>query len=133
MIPENVRGIILKMTNGGVIYAPFLYYNEDATENMCIDCLKQYDRVEIESIDEYSIGVARAALPHDSLPCNAGKRHDGPGNRSGRLLLYQLVSGFPRRYICKSHERSYGRSRNALGFHRACRVGSQNLMKENRI
>ena len=67
LFPENVRGIILKMTNGGVVYAPFLYYNEDDTDNMCIDFLKQYDRVEIESIDEYSIGVARAALKYTDL------------------------------------------------------------------
>ena len=67
LFPENVRGIILKMTNGEVVYAPFLYYNEDDTDNMCIDFLKQYDRVENESIDEYSIGVARAALKYTDL------------------------------------------------------------------
>ncbi len=30
----------------------------------------------------------RKPHPHDSLPCNAEKRHDGQGNRSGRFLLH---------------------------------------------
>ena len=62
LFPDNVRGVILKMTNGGAVYAPFFYYNEDDTENLCIDFLRQFDRIEIESIDEYSIGVVKIAL-----------------------------------------------------------------------
>ena len=64
LFPENVRGLILKMTNGGVVYAPFIFYDEDDKDNLCLDFFKQFDRIEIESIDEYSIGVASAALKY---------------------------------------------------------------------
>ena len=67
LFPENVRGLILKMTNGGTVYAPFISYNEDDTDNLCLDFLKQYDSIEIESVDEYSIGVARVALKYTNL------------------------------------------------------------------
>ena len=33
LFPENVRGLVLKMTNGGAAYAPFLQYDEDDTDN----------------------------------------------------------------------------------------------------
>ena len=67
LFPENVRRLVLKMTNGGVTYAPFLNYDEDDKENLCLDFLKQFDRIEIESIDEYSLGVARIALKYTEL------------------------------------------------------------------
>ena len=55
LFPDNVRGLILKMTNGGAVYAPFIFYDENDTDNLCLDFLKQFNRIEIESIDEYSI------------------------------------------------------------------------------
>lgn len=64
LFPENVRGIILKMTNGGVVYAPFFDYDEDDEDNLCLDFLKQFDRVEIETVDEYSLGVVKIALKY---------------------------------------------------------------------
>ncbi len=67
LFPDNVRGVILKMTNGGTVYAPFFYYNEDDTENLCLDFLRQFDRIEIESIDEYSLGVVRIAIKYTDL------------------------------------------------------------------
>ncbi len=67
LFPENVRGIILKMTNGGAVYAPFFYYNEEDKDNLCLDFLKQFDRIEIEIIDEYSLGVAGIALKYTDI------------------------------------------------------------------
>ena len=67
LFPENVRGLITKMTNGGAVYAPFMYYDEDDTDTLCLDFLKQFDRIEIESIDEYSLGVARVAMKYTDL------------------------------------------------------------------
>ncbi|MCR4655007.1 MAG: hypothetical protein K5770_02060 [Lachnospiraceae bacterium] len=67
LFPENVRGLILKMTNGGAVYAPFLYYDEEDKDNLCLDFLKQFDRIEMEAIDEYSLGVARIALKYTGL------------------------------------------------------------------
>ncbi len=67
LFPDNVRGVILKMTNGGACYAPFFYYYEDDTETLCLDFLRQFDRIEIESIDEYSLGVARIAIKYTDL------------------------------------------------------------------
>ena len=37
LFPGNVRGLILKMTNGGAVYAPFIFYDEDDTDNLCLD------------------------------------------------------------------------------------------------
>ncbi len=67
LFPENVRGLILKMTNGGMVYAPFFHYDEDDKDNLCLDFLKQFDRIEIESVDEYSLGVAGVALKYTDL------------------------------------------------------------------
>ena len=67
LFPENVRGVIFKMTNGGVVYAPFLHYDEEDTETLCLDFLKQFHRIEIESVDEYSLGVARVALKYTDI------------------------------------------------------------------
>ena len=37
LFPENVRGLITKMTNGGAVYAPFMCYDEDDTDNVVYD------------------------------------------------------------------------------------------------
>ena len=66
LFPEQARGMILKMTQGSPILAPFLTYNEDA--DLCIDFLKQFKRIEIECTDEYSIVVARIALKYTDIP-----------------------------------------------------------------
>jgi hypothetical protein len=67
LFPENVRGLVLKMTNGGAVYAPFMYYDEDDTDTLCLDFLKQFNKIEIETIDEYSLGVARVAMKYTDL------------------------------------------------------------------
>ncbi|MCR5022882.1 MAG: hypothetical protein K6A90_00930 [Lachnospiraceae bacterium] len=67
LFPENVRGVILKMTNGGAVYAPFIHYDEDDTDTLCLDFLKQFNRIEIESIDEYSLGVVKVALKYTDI------------------------------------------------------------------
>ena len=68
LFPEQVRALILKMTQGGAVYAPFLSYDEDDTDNLCIDFLKQFSRIELEGVDEYSVVVARIALRHTDIP-----------------------------------------------------------------
>lgn len=68
MFPEQVRGLITKMTNGGAVYAPFINYDETDMDNICLDFLKQFERIELEVVDEYSIGVARIALKHTDIP-----------------------------------------------------------------
>lgn len=68
MFPEQVRGIITKMTNGGAVYAGFLHYDETDVDNICLDFLKQFELIELEVVDEYSIGVAKTALKHTDIP-----------------------------------------------------------------
>ncbi|MBR3735659.1 MAG: hypothetical protein IKN07_07240 [Lachnospiraceae bacterium] len=68
LFPEHVRALILKMTNGGALYAPFLTYDEENPDNLCLDFLRQYQKIEIECADEYSIGVARVALKYTDIP-----------------------------------------------------------------
>lgn len=68
LFPEQVRALILKMTNGGSTYAPFLAYNEADEENLCLDFLKQFNRIELLGADEYSIVFARLALKYTDYP-----------------------------------------------------------------
>ncbi|MCR5487889.1 MAG: hypothetical protein K6F35_10235 [Lachnospiraceae bacterium] len=68
LFPEQTRAIVRKMTNGGTVYSPFLSYDEDDEENLCLDFLKQFRRIEIESADEYSIVFALVALKHSDIP-----------------------------------------------------------------
>ena len=68
LYPEQVRALILKMTNGGSAYAPFLTYNEEDEENLCLDFLKQFDRIELEGADEYSVVFTRMALKYTDVP-----------------------------------------------------------------
>ena len=68
LFPEHVRALILKMTDGGSLYAPFLTYNEDDENGICVEFLKNFNRIEIESADEYSIAVARIALKFTNIP-----------------------------------------------------------------
>ena len=68
LFPEQVRSLILKMTNGGSVYAPFLSYDEEDTDNLCLDFLGQFNKVEIEVADEYSIAVANIVLKHTDMP-----------------------------------------------------------------
>ena len=64
LFPEQVRALILKMTNGGSTYAPFLVYNEEDEENLCLDFLKQFNRIELEGADEYSVVFMRMVLKY---------------------------------------------------------------------
>ncbi len=68
MFPEQVRAMVIKMTQGGGVYAPFLTYDEEDEENLQIDFLKQFSKIELESADEYSIAVARTALKYTDIP-----------------------------------------------------------------
>lgn len=68
LFPEQTRALILRMTNGGLVYAPFLSYDEEDEELMCMDYLRQFQKIEIERADEYSIAVARLALKHTDIP-----------------------------------------------------------------
>ncbi|MBR4776058.1 MAG: hypothetical protein IK007_00440 [Lachnospiraceae bacterium] len=68
LFPENVRALILKMTDGGSIYAPFLTYNEDDENCICTDFFKSFKKIEVEIADEYSIAVVRAALKYTDIP-----------------------------------------------------------------
>ncbi len=68
MFPEQILGLILRMTNGGDLYAPFLAYDEDDVATLCLEFFSQYEKIELECVDEYSITVARLALLHTQLP-----------------------------------------------------------------
>ncbi len=68
LFPEQVRALILKMTQGGALYMPFLTYDEEDTDNMCLDFLKQFTKIELENVDEYSVAVARTALRYTDVP-----------------------------------------------------------------
>lgn len=68
LFPEQVRKLIAMMTNGGKTYASFLDYDEEKTDQMCLEFLTHYDKIEVESIDEYSVAVVRAALSLTRLP-----------------------------------------------------------------
>lgn len=68
LFPEHVRNLILKMTNGGATYGSFLSYEEENVDTLCLDFFNQYEKIELESADEYSIVFARMALLHTDLP-----------------------------------------------------------------
>ena len=68
LFPEQVRAVILKMTNGGSTYAPFLTYDEEDEENLCLDFLKQFNKIELESADEYSIVFTRLVIKYTDVP-----------------------------------------------------------------
>jgi hypothetical protein len=64
LFPEQVRGLIIKMSNGGRVYAEFLDYDLDDKDNLCLEFLDQFDRFEIEGLDEYSYGLALVVLKY---------------------------------------------------------------------
>ncbi len=68
LFPEQTRSIIYKMTNGRPTYASFPVYDEEDEENLCLDFFKQFQRIELEQADEYSIVFARIALKHTDIP-----------------------------------------------------------------
>ena len=68
LYPEQVRALIMKMTNGGSTYATYLAYDEEDDENLCLDFLKQFNRIELEGADEYAVVFARMVLKHTDLP-----------------------------------------------------------------
>lgn len=59
--------LINQITKGSNLYAPFLDYDEDDTENICLDFLKQFTRMEIETADEYCVAAAKLALRHTGM------------------------------------------------------------------
>ena len=62
LFPEVARKKIMKMSNGEGILPDLMYYDEDYTDNMCLDFLKQFKKVEFEGADEYSIVLANVVL-----------------------------------------------------------------------
>jgi hypothetical protein len=67
LFPEQVRGIIAKMSNGGRVYAEFSDYDETSKDTLCLEFLENFDRIELEAVDEYSIGITRVALLHTDM------------------------------------------------------------------
>lgn len=68
LYPEQTRAIIMKMTNGGSTYSPFLFYDEEDDESLCLDFLKQFGKIELETVDEYSVVFAGLVLKHTDIP-----------------------------------------------------------------
>ena len=68
LFPEQALGLIMKMTNGGLLYAPFLSYDEDDEENLCLEFLRHFEKIELEAADEYSVALARVAVRHTDVP-----------------------------------------------------------------
>ena len=68
LFPEQVRTVIKKLLQGGTAFSTFLNYDENDEENMCLDFLKQFKKIEIECTDEYSVAVARVALKLTDIP-----------------------------------------------------------------
>ena len=67
MFPDQLRGLILKMTKGGATYAPFLNYDETDLDNICLRFLDQFKKIELDVVDEYSVNVVSIALKHTDL------------------------------------------------------------------
>ena len=68
LFPEQIRGMILEKTKGELVYADYTEYDGESPEYLCLGFLRQFDRIEIERADEYSVAVARAALAYTELP-----------------------------------------------------------------
>lgn len=77
LFPEQTRALILKMTNGGLVYAPFLSYDEENEEQLCLDFLRQFQKAEIESADEYSVAIARLVLKYTDIPVSCADERLG--------------------------------------------------------
>ncbi len=71
LFPEQARAIITKMTGNGRCYGYFYDYDEKDTENLYIQFLDQFDKIEVEELDEYSIVVVRMALLYRTIPIYA--------------------------------------------------------------
>ena len=59
--------LIMQVTRGSNLYAPFLCYDEDDTDNICLQFLEQFRRMEIETVDEYCVVAAKLALRHTGM------------------------------------------------------------------
>ena len=67
LFPKALYMLIMQITKGCSLYAPFLDYDEEDTENLCLRFLEQFSRMEIEKADEYSVTAARLALRHTGM------------------------------------------------------------------
>ena len=67
LFPRQMYALIMQITKGSNLYAPFLDYDEEDTGNICLPFLEQFSRLEIETADEYSIVTARLALKHTDM------------------------------------------------------------------
>lgn len=68
LYPEQTRALIRKMTNGGDTYGSFLVYDEEDEENMCLDFIRQFEKIELDAVDEYSIVFTRLVLKYTDIP-----------------------------------------------------------------
>ncbi len=67
---EIARKQMLKMTKGESILGAYLIYDEDDKSTLCLDFLRQFDKVEIESADEYSVTLAYVILEYTDALIN---------------------------------------------------------------
>ena len=63
LFPEVVRAKIMQMT-GGKVLGDYLTYDEENEDMLCLDFIKQFKKIELEVVDEYSIVLSRMALKH---------------------------------------------------------------------
>ena len=63
LFPEVVRAKIMQMT-GGKVLGDYLTYDEENEDLLCLDFIKQFKKIELEVVDEYSIVLSRMALKH---------------------------------------------------------------------
>ena len=67
LFSKQMYMLIMQITKGSNLYAPFLDYDENDTENICLQFLEQFRRMEIETADEYCVVAARLALRHTNM------------------------------------------------------------------
>ena len=67
LFSKQMYMLIMQITKGSNLYAPFLDYDENDTENICLQFLEQFRRMEIETADEYCAVIARLALRHTDM------------------------------------------------------------------
>ena len=63
LFPEEAKAY-LKMTDGKDIFPPYLTYDENDTEKLCLAFLAQYREAMFEAVDEYAVVCAKLILQH---------------------------------------------------------------------
>ena len=67
LFSRQMYTLIMQITKGHLLYAPFLDYDEEDTDNICLEFFSQFNRMEIPTIDEYCIAAARLALRYTDM------------------------------------------------------------------